>query len=103
AAVVLQHLAVGLVGDEDRGGAVDGARLAPALGVEGVGHGVAGAAGRDQAVLGVVAPGVGAVGGEVAVGVVGGRDDADGGVLVERVGGVGGGGDGGIVDPAAVV
>ena len=42
AAVVFEHLAVVGVGDRDGGGAVDGAGLAAALGVEGVGGGVAG-------------------------------------------------------------
>jgi hypothetical protein len=60
--------------------AVDGARLAPALRVVLVAGGVAGTAGRDQAVLDVIAQGVGAVGGEVAVGVGRGGDIAGGGV-----------------------
>lgn len=104
AAVVFEDFPVVGVGDRDGGGAVDGAGLAPALGVEGVACRVAGAGGGDEAVLGVVAEGKSAVGGEVAVGVVGGGDGADGGVLVQAVGGVadGAGRCGRVVDPAVV-
>src|SRR5712671_5966768 len=45
--------------------------------------GVAGAAGRGQPVLGIVAEGEGAVGGEVAVGIIDGAHCAHSGVSVE--------------------
>lgn len=65
--IVFQHLAVVGVGDEQLCRAVDRLGLAPALGVEGVARGIAGAAGAREPVLGVVAQGVGAVGGCIAV------------------------------------